>query len=184
MQKITFTGALVRKGELKTSKRQGRDGTQYESKFMYITLVRNYRSYDSSSKEWKDEGSIFQECILSGKVAENFNKSNIKPGSRLVVTGELYFVPSNTYTNKEGIEVVNPERENVLVEDIGLSFMGWQIPEDTNSREGTVRESKPVQNIESDSFNDDLFSDLDDTIEDDSANDTDSGDSFFDDFDF
>lgn len=169
---ITFTASLVRKGELMTSK-NGKN----ESKYMYITVVRNYQKYNSETEKYEDVGQIYQDCSLNGKTAENFDKSNPSPGALLIIRGRLNYVPENTYTNKNGEEINNPARESVLVDDIGLSFSRWQVPQieekESNSKNktkssSTKRTTKKSETVEkqNDILNkDDLFSEDTDLVD-------------------
>ena len=62
----TFEAALVRAGQLQKATRQ--DGST--SSYMYITVVRNYQKFNRQTQTWEEQGSIFQECSLNGKSAE------------------------------------------------------------------------------------------------------------------
>lgn len=175
MSYISFEGSLIRKGELMTSKAG--------NKYMFITVARNYRRLNEETKEWEDLASIFQDCTIFGKAAENFEAANPQPGTRLVIHGRLNGQEARSYVNKEGVTVEVPASESVAVEDIGMSFGAWQQPM-LPEREGRTSIPKPAQPSQpakqEESPQDDLFGDLDgDLFADDSSDD--DGFDFFDD---
>lgn len=119
--KITFSGGLIKKGEL--SKTQ--DGKR---SYLFFTLAKNYNEFNSATNQWEEKGTIFMDCVVFGKKAENFSQANIPLGSRIVVSGTTSFSPARSYVTKDGETRQVPESENCLVDEIGLSFEGWQIP--------------------------------------------------------
>lgn len=116
-----FTGSLVKKGELRKSKNS-------DNKFMYITVAKNYSRYDEDKKEWDNYGTIFVDCLISGRVAENFDASNVKAGDNLIIAGRYKFEDERSFTSKNGNEVNVAATESVIVDEIGMSFKGWKIP--------------------------------------------------------
>lgn len=181
---ITFEGSLVRKNDL----REGKNG----SKFMHISVARNYSKFNEETKEWEEIGTIFQDAVLFGKLAENFEASDMQPGSRLVISGRLNGDPARSYVNKEGVTVEVPASESIVVDHIGVSFGAWQQPRlpERGSRSQTSSTSqsstkKPKQEELPEDFDvtenlEDDFSDFDgDLFSDDSSDD--DGFDFFDD---
>lgn len=120
MNYITFEGTLVRKNDL----RQGKNGAA----FMHFTVARNYSRFNEETRAWEDIASIFQDCVVFGKLAENFDAANPQPGTRLVISGRLSGESARSYENKEGVTVEVPASESVLVDDLGISFSAWQQP--------------------------------------------------------
>lgn len=118
---LTFEGSLVRQSELMTSKNG-------ETKFLYLTLSRNYSHYDEKNKTWVNDGSIFQDVTLFNKIAENFAAARLKNGITLIVSGTTSFNPEREYTNKEGIQVKVEPKESILADAIGISFARNQVP--------------------------------------------------------
>lgn len=159
MSYITFEGSLVRKNELKESKNG--------NKYMYITVVRNYSRYNEESKGWEEIGSIFQDAVLFGKLAENFEASNLQPGNRLVISGRLDGNEARSYVNKEGVTVEVPVSESIIVDHIGISFTGRQQPVLPERSTGSTSATKPKpaqeelfgQEEVTDDFGGDLFTD-------------------------
>lgn len=136
MSYITFEGSLVRKNALK----EGKNG----SKFIHLSVARNYRELNEQTKEWEDAGTIFQEVVLFGKLAENFEASNVQLGTRLIISGRLTVSPARSYVNKEGVTIEVPASESVVADYIGISFSAWQQPV-LLEREGKKSSPKPAQ---------------------------------------
>ena len=168
---VTFSGALVRMNDLKVSQ----DG---KSKFLYFTLVRNYRTFNKETEEWEENGSFFQDCLAFNRMAENIVAANLPKGTRLIVSGSTTVSPARTYTNKEGQEVDAPATENVIVDAVGISFEGWQVPtiEGNNKNtnyEAPAKKKEKAKTVEKES---DVTSGLFDSEDDDE----DDGDDFLD----
>lgn len=178
MNRICFVGGLVRKGELQKSK--GENGGHY----LFIDVARNYSTYDRQKKEFVDQGTIYQSCVLFNKQAEAFDASNIPLGRRLVIEGQVDGRKTKEWTDKEG-NVHGPGfEETVVVDNIGLSFSHGQVVLDSDylssdnstSRPAPKRKSQPPKKKEEPIEEEELFADDDDDDLDDDF------DSLFDDF--
>lgn len=113
-----FTGGLVRKPELRTSK----NGSSYT----FFTVARSY-SERVNDNEWRDVGTEYINCTVFGNQAENFVKSNVPLGSQLLIVGRLQGRVNDAYTDKAGNQHPEQFEETVLVDSIAYSFERSQV---------------------------------------------------------
>lgn len=113
---ISFVGGLVKIS--KPFKTKG----EFPQTGVFFTIARNYSSYNRDTKTWEELGAVYQDCVVYGKMADNFLASNVPNGTPLNISGTLRGTKKDGFTTKSGIEVPESFIEIVNVDDIGISF--------------------------------------------------------------
>jgi single-strand DNA-binding protein len=105
---ITIVGGLTEPPELKFTA----SGAAVAS----FTVASTTRTFDKTTNEWKDSGTLYMRCSLWRQPAENLAESGLEKGCRVVVTGRL---KQRSYETREG------EKRTVVeldVEEVGPSL--------------------------------------------------------------
>lgn len=114
--RTTFSGGLVRKGDLQKSKN--------DNSFLSLVVVKSYQQKQADGT-YKEVHKDFVNCIAFGKLAENINRAELPIGTRVVVTGQLDGREVPAYTNKQGQTVPATTEEYVRLDNLSpdLSLM-------------------------------------------------------------
>jgi len=105
---ITIAGNLTRDPELRYTQ-----GGQPVASF---TVASTPRSYNKDTKQYEDGETIFQNCTLWGKPAENLAGVATK-GARVIAAGQL---KSRTYEARDGTTKTSTD---LIADEVGLSIM-------------------------------------------------------------
>ena len=89
MNSVLFTGRLTKDTEIRYSN-DGKAVARFD-----FAVNRTFK------REGEADADFFS-CVAFGKVAETFDKLNIRKGTKLLIEGE---VRNNNYTNKDGQKV-------------------------------------------------------------------------------
>lgn len=66
-----------------------------------FSIASTPRQFDRNSGDWKDQDTVFFNCVSWSNLADNISKS-LKKGMRVIARGSL---EPNNYTNKDGVNV-------------------------------------------------------------------------------
>lgn len=105
---VVIAGNLTRDPEVRY--------TQAGNPVASFSVASTPRSYDKDKKEYVDGETIFTNCTLWGKPAENFANSATK-GTRVLVAGQF---KSRTYQDREGNDRTGMD---LVVDEVGISVM-------------------------------------------------------------
>lgn len=132
LQEITVIGNMVDDPEL----RYTTSGVAVAN----FTVAKNPRFYDSSTGEWKNGDPLFFRCNVWREQAENVAASDLRKGTRVVVTGNLQ---ARTYETREGetrtvwelsVDEVGPSlRFSIAKMEAGIEQKGEE-PEETPAK--------------------------------------------------
>jgi single-strand DNA-binding protein len=105
---VTIAGNLTRDPEV----RFGQGGQAVTS----FSVASTPRSWNRETKEYVDGETIFTNCVIFGKPAENLGAS-LRKGSRVIATGSF---KSRTYQAKDGETKTSTE---LVVDEMGASLL-------------------------------------------------------------
>lgn len=114
--RTTFSGGLVRKGDLQKSKN--------DNSFLSLVVAKSYQQKQADGT-YKEVHKDFVNCIAFGRLAENIARAELPIGTRVIVTGQLDGREVSSYTNKDGQTVPATTEEYVKLDNLApdLSIM-------------------------------------------------------------
>ena len=129
--RTTFSGGLVRKGDLQKSKN--------DNSFLSLVVAKSYQQKQVDGT-YKEVHKDFVNCIAFGRLAENIARAELPIGTRVIVTGQLDGREVSSYTNKDGQTVPATTEEYVKLDNLApdLSIMNVLLKVEKVSKEGTI----------------------------------------------
>lgn len=129
--RTTFSGGLVRKGDLQKSKN--------DNSFLSLVVAKSYQQKQADGT-YKEVHKDFVNCIAFGRLAENIARAELPIGTRVIVTGQLDGREVSSYTNKDGQTVPATSEEYVKLDNLApdLSIMNVLLKVEKVSKGGTT----------------------------------------------
>ena len=114
--RTTFSGGLVRKGDLQKSKN--------DNSFLSLVVAKSYQQKQADGT-YKEVHKDFVNCVAFGRLAENIARAELPIGTRVIVTGQLDGREVSSYTNKDDQTVPATTEEYVKLDNLApdLSIM-------------------------------------------------------------
>ena len=127
--RTTFSGGLVRKGDLQKSKN--------DNSFLSLVVAKSYQQKQADGT-YKEVHKDFVNCIAFGRLAENIARAELPIGTRVIVTGQLDGREVSSYTNKDGQTVPATSEEYVKLDNLApdLSIMNVLLKVEKVSKGG------------------------------------------------
>lgn len=129
--RTTFSGGLVRKGDLQKSKN--------DNSFLSLVVAKSYQQKQADGT-YKEVHKDFVNCIAFGRLAENIARAELPIGTRVIVTGQLDGREVSSYTNKDVQTVPATSEEYVKLDNLApdLSIMNVLLKVEKVSKGGTT----------------------------------------------
>lgn len=129
--RTTFSGGLVRKGDLQKSKN--------DNSFLSLVVAKSYQQKQTDGT-YKEVHKDFVNCIAFGRLAENIARAELPIGTRVIVTGQLDGREVSSYTNKDGQTVPATTEEYVKLDNLApdLSIMNVLLKVEKVPKDGTT----------------------------------------------